>query len=50
MIRGLKTISEWIVEEYSDKVVLRKMKDCFQLLEFELIIDDRLWMDLARRS
>ena len=41
-IKGLKTISEWKVEERSDRVVLRRMKDCFQLPEFELIIDDSL--------
>lgn len=41
-IKGLKTISEWIVEERMDRVVLRKMKDCFQLPELELIIDDSL--------
>ena len=41
-IKALKTISEWIVEERIDRVILRKMKDCFQLPEYELIIDDSL--------
>ena len=41
-IKGLKTISKWIVEERIDRVVLRKMMDCFQLPELELIIDDSL--------
>ena len=30
-IKALKTISEWIVEETIDRVILRKIKDCFQL-------------------
>lgn len=33
-IKALKTISEWIVEERIDRVILRKMKDCFQLPEY----------------
>ena len=33
-IKALKAISEWIVEECIDGVILRKMKDCFQLPEY----------------
>ena len=46
-IKALKTISEWIVEERIDRVILRKMKDCYQLPEFELIIDDSLGYTIA---
>jgi len=46
-IKALKTISEWVVEERIDRVILRKMKDCFQLPEFELIIDDSLGYTIA---
>ena len=41
-VKSLKTISEWTVEEGSDRIILRKKKDCFQLPEFEVIIDDSL--------
>ena len=41
-IKCLKSICEWTVEQRSDRVVLRKMKECFQLPEFDLIIDDSL--------
>lgn len=37
-VKSLKTISEWTVEEGSDRIILRK-KDCFQLPEFEVIMD-----------
>ena len=41
-IKCLKSICEWTVEQRSDRVVLQKMKECFQLPEFDLIIDDIL--------
>lgn len=41
-VKSLKTISEWTVEEGSDRIILKKKKDCFQLPEFEVIIDDSL--------
>ena len=41
-IKCLKSICEWTVEQHSDRVVLQKMKECFQLPEFDLIIDDSL--------
>ena len=41
-IKCLKSIREWIVEERNERVVLRKMNECFLLPEFELIIDDSL--------
>lgn len=37
----MKAITEWRVEERSDRIILRK-KDCFQLPEFEVKIDDSL--------
>jgi len=46
-IKALKTIGDWVVEERIDRVILRKMKDCFQLPEFELIIDDSLGCTIA---
>ena len=46
-IKCLKSISDWTVEERSDRIVLRKMKGCFQLPEFELIIDDSLGYTIA---
>ena len=51
-IKVLKTIGEWTVEERSDRVILRKMKDSLQLPELELIIDDSLgfWMFPPRGS
>lgn len=46
-IKALKTISEWTVEERIGRVILRKMNDCFQLPEYELIIDDSLGYTIA---
>ena len=49
-IKALKTISEWIVEKRSDRVILRKMKDCFQLPEFELIIEWNIHMPVTSKQ
>ena len=46
-IKALKTISDWTVEEGIDRIILRKMKDCFQLLEYELNIDDSVGYTIA---
>ena len=33
-IKALKAICEWTVKERIDRVILRKIKDCFQLPEY----------------
>ena len=38
----MKSISAWKAEERSDRAVLRKRKDCLQLPELELTIDNSL--------
>ena len=46
-LKCLKSIKEWTVEERHDRVVLQKRKECFQLQELQIIIDDSLGYTIA---